>query len=72
MANREKVHFRLIQTPCCSSLLCYVNPRLPSYCSECGKPMLARLRTTHAENILISDESAWLYIKDFELPKMEV
>lgn len=32
----ERVHFRLIQTPCCSSLLCWVNPRLPSYCPECG------------------------------------
>lgn len=35
--STERVIFRLIQTPCCSTLLCWVNPRLPSHCPECGK-----------------------------------
>jgi hypothetical protein len=30
-------HFRLIVTECCHSQLCWVNPRLPNYCPECGK-----------------------------------
>lgn len=33
----EVVPFRLIHTECCRTLLCWVNPRLPSYCPECGK-----------------------------------
>jgi hypothetical protein len=28
--------FRIIHTECCGSLLCWVNPRLPMYCPECG------------------------------------
>jgi hypothetical protein len=32
----ERIHFKLIVTPCCSSTLCYINPRLPNYCQECG------------------------------------
>jgi hypothetical protein len=33
----ERVHFKLIQTPCCGHLLCWVNPRYPTYCPVCGK-----------------------------------
>jgi hypothetical protein len=32
----EVVHFRLFQMPCCGHQLCWVNPRLPNYCPECG------------------------------------
>lgn len=35
--STERVHFKLLQTPCCTALLCWVNPRLPNYCPECGK-----------------------------------
>jgi hypothetical protein len=41
----EKIPFRLFQMPCCGQLLCWVNPRLPSYCPECSKPVLLALRT---------------------------
>ena len=41
----EVCHFRLIRMPCCSHLLCWVNPRLPNYCPECGKKSLVALRT---------------------------
>lgn len=34
--STERVHFKLLVTPCCSTLLCWVNPRLPTYCPECG------------------------------------
>lgn len=33
----ELVRFRLWQMPCCGQLLCWLNPRLPNYCPECGK-----------------------------------
>lgn len=44
MKTREQVPFRLIQTPCCGHLLCWVNPRLPTYCPECGSFILSQLR----------------------------
>lgn len=33
----ERVPFRLIHMGCCGQLLCWVNPRFPSHCPECGK-----------------------------------
>lgn len=33
----ELVKFRLFRMPCCDHLLCWLNPRLPTYCPECGK-----------------------------------
>jgi hypothetical protein len=35
--TNEKVPFRLIHMPCCHVLICWVNPRRPNYCPECGK-----------------------------------
>lgn len=52
----ERVPFRLIHTPCCGTLLCYVNHRLPNYCSECGTHIYADVR----EAIIISDPNATL------------
>lgn len=33
----ERVHFRLFVMECCNHALCWVNPRPPTYCPECGK-----------------------------------
>lgn len=55
----ERVKFRLLQTPCCHTLLCYVNPRLPNYCSECGERLYAKIKANPAV-ILIADDDAWL------------
>lgn len=41
---QERVWFRLIHLPCCGHLLCWVNPRLPAYCPECGKQILRQLK----------------------------
>lgn len=41
----EKVKFRLIQMPCCQALICWVNPRTPNYCPECGKPVYVKIKT---------------------------
>jgi hypothetical protein len=56
MATHERVTFRLIQMPCCGQLLCWVNPRYPNYCPECGTRVLNEIKSC----ILISDEKAML------------
>ena len=33
----ERAHFRLLNMECCHILICWVNPRFPNYCPECGK-----------------------------------
>lgn len=55
------IKFRLIQTPCCSTLLCFVNPRLPNYCSECGARIFMLLKQ-HPEHILVTDDNAQLSV----------
>lgn len=32
----EQIPFKLLHMECCGHLLCWVNPRYPSYCPECG------------------------------------
>lgn len=60
----ERVHFRFLITPCCHSQLCYVNPRLPNYCSECGTPIMAEVKSC----ITAEDDNAILKY-DFERNK---
>lgn len=40
----EQVIFRYIVMPCCHHQVCWVNPRLPNYCPECGENIMARVR----------------------------
>lgn len=40
MVEYERVVFRLVQMPCCGQLLCWINPRRPNFCPECGKPFM--------------------------------
>lgn len=40
----DQVHFRLLQMPCCGTLYCRVNPRLPNYCPECGARVFAQIK----------------------------
>lgn len=58
MKQNERVHFRLFHMPCCGQLLCWVNPRLPSHCPECGKFALLQLKS--GEHTRINDMEAWL------------
>jgi len=58
MKQTERVRFRLIVTPCCKHQLCWVNPRLPNFCPECGNAILSRLRTNPAFPVV--DDSATL------------
>jgi hypothetical protein len=57
---RTLAKFRLIQTPCCEQLLCWVNPRLPNHCPECGKFIYADLKHHKPERILETHETAWI------------
>ena len=52
----ERVLFRLLNMECCHVLLCWVNPRLPNYCPECGKRSFPAVRSW----ITFSDENAFL------------
>lgn len=52
----ERVPFRLIQTPCCGTLLCWVNPRLPNACPECGTRIYPQVRSC----VLVHDPDAML------------
>lgn len=61
--THEICHFRLIYTSCCGHLLCWVNPRLPNYCPECGKKCLVQLRTDPSY-IRHSDSKAELRVHD--------
>lgn len=60
--THELCYFRLIRTPCCHHLLCWVNPRLPNFCPECGDRLLAKLRIDPS-HIRHSDERAELKVK---------
>lgn len=53
----EKVQFRLFLMPCCGQSLCWVNPRLPNYCPECGNRSFAQLKIG---NNTMLDVPAWI------------
>lgn len=53
-------HFRLIHTGCCGTLLCWVNPRLPNFCPECGKSCYPAVRSW----VTFSDEQAHITHKE--------
>jgi hypothetical protein len=59
----QKVPFRLIETPCCHTLLCYVNSRLPNYCSECGSRIFAQLKIGTG---VLQETTGWLRLEEEE------
>jgi ribosomal protein S27E len=67
MNHNEKVPFRLIECPECHITLCWVNPRLPNYCPECGKHIFLKLKFG---GILAEAREAWLAI-DMEEEEIE-
>ena len=56
--QHEKVCFRLFKMPCCGQMLCWINPRLPNCCPECGSKIFSRMKEDGVT--LIFDEDAWL------------
>jgi hypothetical protein len=53
-------HFRLIHTECCGVTLCWVNPRLPNYCPECGERCYPAVRSW----VAFSDDRAHITHKE--------
>jgi len=54
--THERVPFRLILMPCCGHLLCWVNPRFPTYCPSCGANVYPEVRSA----VLHKDDEAIL------------
>lgn len=48
----ERVRFRVIQCPPCGHIFCWVNPRDPSYCPECGSQiyLVVKASVLHADD----------------------
>lgn len=59
MEATERVHFRLIEMPCCHHMFCNVNPRWPSYCPNCGRHVYPEVRGC----AVVSDGKATLKYK---------
>jgi hypothetical protein len=64
--RNENVKFSMLHMPCCGTLLCHVNPRMPNYCPECGTRFPGGLRRIHPQAILFTDDNAWLKYNDPE------
>lgn len=60
-ATNERVQFRLLHMPCCKFMACWVNPRLPNYCPECGERVYAKLK--NGDGTLV-DSPAWLRVEN--------
>ena len=59
MLTNELIQFRLFKMPCCQMLICWVNPRTPNYCPECGQFVFTKLKN-EVDNILVNDLKARL------------
>jgi hypothetical protein len=68
--KKERVmgHFRYIQTPCCGQLLCWVNPRLPNYCPECGEHIFAQLKWG---GIVAEGKNVWIEMELVDVAKIQ-
>lgn len=62
--NIERVPFKMIVTPCCGAILCYVNHRLPNFCSECGSHFMNEIRGC----VRIADDDATLKYDERKMP----
>lgn len=58
----QVVKFRLFRMPCCGQLLCWVNPRLPNHCPECGNKVFSKLQQDSGYT-QVCDESATLTMR---------
>lgn len=68
-STNEKVPFKLFVMPCCGQQLCWVNPRYPNRCPECGEFVFLKLRTgAHT----MMDSPAWLRIEDTAIKPVQL
>lgn len=61
--TNEQVQFRLIQMPCCGILICWVNPRRPMYCPECGTRVFNHFPKGEWDTYF---SIAWLHVEDYD------
>jgi hypothetical protein len=59
--TNDFIKFRLIHMPCCHQLICWVNPRRPMYCPECGTRVFNHFPRDKWDNTY---SEAWLRISD--------
>lgn len=57
----EFCKFFLLITPCCHTMLCWINPRMPNFCPECGRAIWLKKQ---GEHILFLDSEARLIHKN--------
>ncbi len=62
----EKVQLRLYNMECCGHMLCWVNPRPPTHCPQCGKVVYPQVR-----GWAVVTEDAWLRVGEDSAAKEE-
>jgi hypothetical protein len=60
--THERVPFRFLSCPHCKHQICWINPRLPNYCPECGKDVT----TTIKERVFMRDDNAILTVHNVQ------
>lgn len=40
----QRIPFRLLIMPCCGGMICHVNHRWPSFCSNCGAHVFPEIK----------------------------
>ena len=58
--STEFIKFHLFKMPCCGQMLCWVNPRFPNYCPECGTRVFPEIK--NPEHWLGYDENGKLVL----------
>jgi len=58
MKQFERVVFKLFNMPCCGHLLCWVNPRYPTFCPQCGEKVFGTIKAA----VVYRDDEAVLEI----------
>jgi hypothetical protein len=61
--SNQEVQFRLLQMPCCGILICWVNPRRPMRCPECGERIFSHYPKARWE---AQYSRAWLRVEDYD------
>lgn len=54
--QHERIQFRLFRMPCCGQLVCWVNPRSPNHCPECGENVFLTIK----QSTIFRDDDAML------------
>lgn len=63
LPSSQEVQFRLLQMPCCGTLICWVNSRRPMRCPECGERVFHHFPKARWEE---QYSKAWLRVQDYD------